>query len=64
MKKEGDEIGMDCPACSSPLVFEMSFQDMFNHKTGHYTIDRPMMVCSKEGCEYCDDYEEYYGGER
>lgn len=50
--KDDEEVGKDCPVCGKPLIFFMSFEDCFNHRTGHYTVDRPMIVCSDDDCEY------------
>lgn len=52
---DGEKTGEFCK-CGQPLFYEMSFSDAFNHKTGHYTVDRPLIVCN--GCDYVEDYEE------
>ena len=57
-KKDGDEIGKDCPVCGKPMHFFMGFQDCFSHKTGHYTTDRPMAICQDPDCDYAEDYED------
>jgi C4-type Zn-finger protein len=49
--QDGEETGNECPKCGAPLLYEMSFRDCFSHTTGHYTIDVPLIVCSK--CDYC-----------
>ena len=56
--KEDEKTGKDCPTCGKPTIFFMSFEDCFSHTTGHYTCDRPMIVCSDEDCDYADDYED------
>lgn len=53
--KDEVDVGRDCPKCNKPLFFEMSFTDEFSHKTGHYTIDRPLIIC--QNCDYFEDYE-------
>ena len=54
--RDGEKLGVDCPECGEELVFEMGFTDQFSYKTGHYTTDCPMKVCTK--CDYSDRYEE------
>jgi hypothetical protein len=53
---DGEETGEKCPDCGHSLYFEMSFEDAFSYKTGHYTVDRPLIVCNK--CDFEDDYED------
>ena len=53
--KEGDLTGEDCPKCGKPLYYEMGFQDCFSYKTGHYTIDDPLIICNE--CDYVIGYE-------
>lgn len=56
--KDNEETGEVCPDCDTNLVFEMSFKDCFSHKTGHYTIDFPIVVCPN--CDYYHEYERDY----
>jgi hypothetical protein len=52
--KEGDASDKECPKCKTPLVFEMSFQDQWDYRRGHYTTDFPVLVCPT--CDYCEDF--------
>lgn len=49
---------MDCPKCGSELEKEMSFIDCFDYKSGHYTRDYPILVCTNKDCDYQTDYIE------
>lgn len=53
--KDGEDAERDCPKCGKPMEYEMSFTDQFSYKTGHYTSDRPIVVCTE--CEYFEEYE-------
>ena len=64
--KDGDETGHECPKCGKKLMFEMSFMDCFSNISGHYTTDRPIMVCEDDiNCKFFEDYipEDEYDGE-
>lgn len=51
MFKEGEKIPeAKCPKCGKQLEYGMSFRDAFNHKTGHYTVDVPVIACTE--CDY------------
>jgi len=44
----------------------MSFMDCFSNISGHYTTDRPIMVCEDDiNCKFFEDYipEDEYDGE-
>lgn len=56
---DGDATGLECPKCGKPTYFEMSFIDQFSYKTGHYTSDRPLIVCSDEKCDFWEDINEH-----
>lgn len=64
--KDGDETGLECPKCGKKLLFEMSFIDQFSYTSGHYTSDRPLIVCEDDvNCKFFEDYnpEEEYDGD-
>lgn len=56
--KDGDKLGRECPKCGLELEFYLGFEDAFSYKSGHYTKDVPMAICSDEKCGYDEVLEE------
>lgn len=57
---EADCVDIDCPKCGGKMFFEMSFTDCWRYgkNEGHYTINRPIVVCQNPKCGYNDDYDD------
>lgn len=54
---DGEQVEDEfCPKCNTPLFYEMSFQDIWSDRSGHYTVDVPLKVCKK--CDYNEVIEE------
>ncbi len=57
--KDGDKLGRECPRCNKhELEFYMGFADRWSDRSGHYTVDVPMIICPDEECGYEEGYDE------
>jgi hypothetical protein len=53
--KNGDKAEGFCPKCGASLFYETSFRDCFSQRSGHYTVDVPIIACEK--CDYAEEIE-------